>query len=106
VGSFPGVHYPRFDQALQYAAAIHSEQIRNGTEIPYIAHLLGVGSIALEYGANEDEAIGALLHGRWRGCRGLERIETYVDAPAMRRAAKWRLQKTAETSTRDYSAGR
>ena len=27
-----------------------------------MSHLLGVASIALEYGANEDEAIAALLH--------------------------------------------
>ncbi|MCX6927087.1 MAG: HD domain-containing protein [Verrucomicrobia bacterium] len=53
---------PRFDQALQYAVLIHAHQVRRGTDIPYIAHLLGVTSIALEYDAKEDEAIGALLH--------------------------------------------
>jgi len=63
---------PRFEQALHYAVLIHAGQIRKGTEIPYLAHLLGVASIALEYGANEDEAIGALLHDAgedagWRG---------------------------------------
>lgn len=29
---------------------------------PYLAHLLGVASIALEFGATQEEAIGALLH--------------------------------------------
>ena len=52
----------RFEQALQFAARRHAQQVRKGTDIPYIAHLLGVASIALEYGANEDEAIAALLH--------------------------------------------
>lgn len=52
----------RFEEALYYATIIHAGQKRKGTEIPYLAHLLGVVSIALEYGANEDEAIGALLH--------------------------------------------
>jgi (p)ppGpp synthase/HD superfamily hydrolase len=65
----------RFDRALQYAAAIHREQIRKGTAIPYLAHLLGVASIALEYGANEDEAIGALLHDAAEDAGGLARIE-------------------------------
>jgi (p)ppGpp synthase/HD superfamily hydrolase len=65
----------KFDQALQYAAAIHREQIRKGTEIPYLAHLLGVASIALEHGANEDEAIGALLHDAAEDAGGLARIE-------------------------------
>ncbi|NER03020.1 MAG: HD domain-containing protein, partial [Okeania sp. SIO3C4] len=35
--------------------------IRKG-KVLYISHLLGVASIALEYGAYEDEAIAALLH--------------------------------------------
>ncbi len=52
----------RFDDALEFAAVRHSDQLRKGTKIPYIAHLLGVTSIALEHGANEDEAIAALLH--------------------------------------------
>jgi (p)ppGpp synthase/HD superfamily hydrolase len=53
---------PRFQDALQFAAERHRGQVRKGTDIPYIAHLLGVASIALEHGANEDEAIAALLH--------------------------------------------
>ncbi len=53
---------PQFDQALHYAAIVHAGQLRKGTGVPYLAHLLGVASIALEYGANEEEAIAALLH--------------------------------------------
>ncbi len=53
---------PRFEEALIFAFRLHNEQIRKGTSIPYISHLLGVASIALEYGANEEEAIAALLH--------------------------------------------
>ncbi|MDE5081027.1 MAG: HD domain-containing protein [Trichodesmium sp. St17_bin3_1_1] len=52
----------RFTQALVYATELHAEQIRKGSKVPYISHLLGVASIALEYGADEDEAIAALLH--------------------------------------------
>ena len=52
----------RFADALTYAAQVHAGQGRKGTSIPYIAHPLGVASIALEYGANEDETIAALLH--------------------------------------------
>jgi GTP pyrophosphokinase len=66
---------PQFDQALHYAAAIHRGQVRKGTDIPYIAHLLAVASIALEYGANEDEAIGALLHDAAEDAGGVARIE-------------------------------
>jgi (p)ppGpp synthase/HD superfamily hydrolase len=52
----------KFTEALVYAAQLHATQIRKGSGVPYIAHLLGVASIALEYGANESEAIAALLH--------------------------------------------
>ena len=52
----------RFTQALVYATELHADQIRKGSKVPYISHLLGVASIALEYGADEDEAIAALLH--------------------------------------------
>jgi GTP pyrophosphokinase len=53
---------PRFMEALQYATELHNQQLRKGTPIPYVAHLLGVCSLALEYGADEDEAIAVLLH--------------------------------------------
>jgi (p)ppGpp synthase/HD superfamily hydrolase len=52
----------RFSEALRGAADLHATQFKKGTTIPYIAHLLGVSSIALHHGANEDEAIAALLH--------------------------------------------
>ena len=53
---------PRFEQALIYACVVHSGQDRKGTDVPYISHLLFVAGLALENGANEDEAIAALLH--------------------------------------------
>jgi (p)ppGpp synthase/HD superfamily hydrolase len=52
----------RFTNALIFATQLHAKQTRKGGKIPYIAHLLGVASIALENGANEDEVIAALLH--------------------------------------------
>jgi GTP pyrophosphokinase len=52
----------RFADALTFATRLHASQIRKGSGVPYVAHLLGVASIVLEHGANEDEAIAALLH--------------------------------------------
>lgn len=52
----------RFREASEYAFRHHVQQRRKGTKIPYISHLFSVSGIALEYGANEDEAIAALLH--------------------------------------------
>jgi (p)ppGpp synthase/HD superfamily hydrolase len=51
-----------FDDALTYAAALHRDQTRKGTSIPYIAHLLSVSSRVLVAGGSETQAIGALLH--------------------------------------------
>ena len=52
----------RFTDALVYATELHARQQRKGTDVPYIAHLLGVTAIVLEDGGDEDEAIAALLH--------------------------------------------
>lgn len=52
----------RFCDALVYAAALHAQQRRKVSGAPYVSHLLRVAGIALEYGADEDEAIAALLH--------------------------------------------
>ncbi len=52
----------RFEEALTYAVRLHAGQYRKGTTIPYATHLLSVASIALQHGADEDEAIAALLH--------------------------------------------
>jgi hypothetical protein len=53
---------PRFDRAFILARELHANQTRKGTDIPYISHLLGVASLVLEDGGDEDEAIAALLH--------------------------------------------
>jgi len=65
----------KFSKAVHYAAEVHKTQKRKGTDIPYIAHLLAVASIALEYGANEDEAIAALLHDAPEDAGGQDRLE-------------------------------
>ena len=52
----------RFDEALVYASQLHRDQLRKGTQIPYVSHLLAVTASVLEHGGTEDEAIAALLH--------------------------------------------
>ena len=52
----------RFADAVAFAVQAHTTQQRKGTQIPYTAHLLGVAAIALENGADEDQAIAAMLH--------------------------------------------
>lgn len=52
----------RFEQALVYATRLHAQQVRKGSGVPYISHLLSVAALVLENGGDEDEAIAALLH--------------------------------------------
>jgi (p)ppGpp synthase/HD superfamily hydrolase len=61
---------PRFERAFLFAAEKHAGQTRKTTTVPYIAHLMGVASLALEYGGDEDLAIAALLHDVVEDCGG------------------------------------
>jgi (p)ppGpp synthase/HD superfamily hydrolase len=61
---------PRFGRAFLFAAEKHAGQTRKASTIPYLAHLMGVASLALEFGGNEDMAIAALLHDVVEDCGG------------------------------------
>ena len=61
---------PRFLRAFQFAAEKHAGQARKASTIPYIAHLMGVTSLVLEAGGDEDLAIAALLHDVVEDCGG------------------------------------
>jgi len=52
----------RFRDALALAAILHADQVRKGSGIPYVAHLLTVAATVIEEGGSEDLVIAALLH--------------------------------------------
>jgi (p)ppGpp synthase/HD superfamily hydrolase len=52
----------RYTDAFDYARVIHAGDIRKGTAIPYLAHVLAVSTLVLEAGGTEDQAIAGLLH--------------------------------------------
>lgn len=54
--------WARLANAVTYALDIHATQTRKGAETPYIGHLLGVASLVLENGGDEDQAIAGMLH--------------------------------------------
>ncbi len=70
---------PRFTQAVDYARQVHVG-LRKGTQVPYMAHLLGVASLVLgETGhvpflVTEDIVIAALLHDAVEDEGGLPRL--------------------------------
>jgi len=61
---------PRFHRAFLFAAEKHAGQTRKASTIPYVAHLMGVASLVLEFGGDEDMAIAALLHDVVEDCGG------------------------------------
>ena len=52
----------KYSEALAFAFDLHRGQQRQGSGVPYVAHLLGVSSLVLEYGGDENQAIAGLLH--------------------------------------------
>lgn len=70
----------RFSSAIDYARHLHIER-RKGTNIPFMAHLLGVASLVMgeagqvPFPVTEDMVIAALLHDAVEDHGGLPRLE-------------------------------
>ncbi len=60
--------WARLAEAVTLALDIHAAQVRKGAETPYIGHLLGVASLVLEHGGDEEQAIGGMLHDAIEDC--------------------------------------
>jgi len=52
----------RYAEAVAWAVELHGSQVRKGTTIPYLTHLLAVSSLVWENGGDEEDAIAGLLH--------------------------------------------
>jgi len=52
----------RVADALALMFRLHREQLRKGSEVPYITHLMSVAALVGEYDGDEDQFIAALLH--------------------------------------------
>ncbi len=65
----------KLEEALLYAARLHRDQKRKGTDTPYVTHLLAVAAIVGENGGSEDEVVAALLHDAPEDQGGKERLE-------------------------------
>lgn len=70
----------RFLRAVSYARDLHVEN-RKATQVPYMAHLLGVASLVMgesgyvEFPITENEVIGALLHDAAEDWGGHSRLD-------------------------------
>ncbi len=68
----------RFTEAVEYARQLHTE-FRKGTEIPYMAHLLGVAALVMSEAGRrvpvtEEMVIAALLHDTVEDHGGMPRL--------------------------------
>lgn len=52
----------RYTDALNFATDLHRDQMRKGSRVPYLSHLMSVSALVLEHGGSEDAAIAGLLH--------------------------------------------
>ena len=50
------------EAAFRLAESQHRYQLRKGTKIPYISHLMAVSALVLEHGGTQVQAKAALLH--------------------------------------------
>lgn len=68
----------RFEKALVFATRLNAGS--NGSAMSDISHLLSVSGIAVEYGADEDEAIAALLRGSINGAgeKGVAKVRDEI----------------------------
>ncbi len=53
---------PLLDEAFALAFELHAGQVRKGTQVPYVSHVMAVSALVLEDGGTEVAAAGGLLH--------------------------------------------
>jgi (p)ppGpp synthase/HD superfamily hydrolase len=53
---------PRLEEAFAFAAEKHRAQVRKGTGVPYLTHLMAVAATVGDHGGDESQVIAALLH--------------------------------------------
>lgn len=54
--------HAKLARAVSIAASYHRQQVRKGTTIPYVSHLLQVAGLVLEYGGDLEQAAAGVLH--------------------------------------------
>ena len=69
----------QYYRAFEYANQWHRDQARKSTSLPYILHPMGVASLVLEAGGDEEQAIAALLHDVPEDCGGEARLTEILE---------------------------
>lgn len=88
---------PRLLRAFERSAYIHRNQVRKGTQIPYVSHLAGVMYLCAQAHGNEDVLIAALLHD------ALEDVPAEISASDIGAEFGTKVQALVELVTKDDS---
>ena len=62
-------------RAIGYAADAHGDQVRKGTRVPYLSHLLAVAALTMEHGGTTAQCQAAALHDVVEDCGGQPRLD-------------------------------
>jgi len=65
----------KLNEAFLFAARMHAAQKKKGTDVPYLFHVMGVASLVLEAGGDEEMAVAALLHDVVEDCGGVPMLK-------------------------------
>lgn len=74
-----GWDFDRISDAVRYAGRIHAAQVRKGSSVPYLAHLLGVAELVMTFGGDDTETTAAVLHDVVEDGGGGARLEELKD---------------------------
>ncbi|MFT8247374.1 HD domain-containing protein [Roseomonas sp. BN140053] len=98
-------NWDRLAAATTLAMTLHGGQVRKGTRIPYLAHLLAVSALVLEHGGDGDQAVAGLLHDVVEDC-GAEHADMILERFGPRVAGIVRDCTDADTTPKPPWRGR
>jgi len=67
-----------FIDAFELAAEVHAHQLRKGSHVPYLGHLMAVSALVLDFGGDEACAMAALLHDTVEDCEDGRAMEARI----------------------------
>lgn len=67
--------WPFIQVAARYAEDAHADDIRKGSNVPYVSHLWSVGAIVMENGGDSHQIAAGLLHDIVEDHGGVKRLE-------------------------------
>ena len=71
----PTMDWPFIQCAARYAEDAHADDIRKGSNVPYVSHLWSVGALIMENGGDSNQIAAGLLHDVVEDHGGIKRLE-------------------------------